>query len=569
MSQYSNVKTFVTKYLEFRYLPFILAAFHFLVVFYVSTSQHQVGDYNLETDFYERYVPYAQKFLDGQFPIDGFQGPLYPIMLAVFKSITGDFMFAGQLINALGVSLFLLSIYLVFKKLFTVEVAAIAFLITAINRHYFQNTYSCGTDMLFLALLGGMMYFMFKDKEQKWINLILTGLFAGLAFLTRFNGLFMIVGVLFSYLVLNIYNTDWKNRFIASGVVFAVFWLIYTPYGLHTLAEKESFLFNTNYKNLAYTYLAEPAGVGWDQFWHTKWVVKNNINGLTDIVFADFGGFVSRYFSSLLSNINEDFNQLIGFSDVPSGKGSSSEFSLYGWSVGILFFLGAVSYIIQPAEDKRELAYGVLGLVFFGVLGLVFHSVRFSMFLLPFYLAFACRPFISQKVTEKLSFAPSIPVVVGLIFFFVGYKVNKEFNLEPRSMNGRTMPPRISEGPKEMLEVKKWFEQKRPNESNESVIFARKPHVAFYAGLKLAKFPILDLGDGKGLTYQDLWEKFHEKVKEKNVKYIYYGYWEYANRPQMRIFTKPKQVPKDKYRLVHYHNIPRTQLKGFLYQVID
>ena len=64
------------------------------------------------------------------------------------------------------------------------------------------------------------------------------------------------------------------------------------------------------------------------------------------------------------------------------------------------------------------------------------------------------------------------------------------------------------------------------------------------------------------------WEDFLNQIKEKNVKYIYYSYFEYSNRPQLRVLTEPKKVPPV-LKLIHVQAIPGNskQIPGFLYKV--
>ncbi len=526
--QPSFVKTGIS-FLEYRYLPHILSGIYFLIMLYVSFHYHTVGDYGLETDFYMRYVPNAEAFLDGSLVIDGFQGPLYPILLGLFKSIVGDYMKAGQLINCLGISCFLLSITLILRRIFTPEIALAAFLITAANKHIIQNTYSCGTDMLFLGLLGGMIFFLLRSQTFHWKNICLTAVFAGLAFLTRFNGLFMLLAILFSYFIINIYHVNLKTRLVLSLAVTTIFLAIYAPYGFYTLSEKESFLYNTNYKNVAWTYQAE-GKVTWDEFWHEDWCRKNNINGTGDVVFYDFGAFVSKYTSTLVSNIKADFDQLIN------------------WFIGILSFIGLLSYIIYfPSKgDRRELSFVVINLIFWGVLGLVFYNPRFSMFLIPFYVTMSLRVFILQKINLKAAFLKYIPLALGAILFFTSISEAKKHNKEL-----------IDSGPKEMIKIQRWFDRNQPKPDPKDAIFARKPHVAYFTGLQFEMFPVVKS-----------WDDFINQIKEKNVKYVYYSYFEYSNRPQLRILTDPKKVPSQ-LKLIHIQAIPGNskQVPGFLYKV--
>jgi len=543
MSKEEKSENIIFKLLNNKHLFYILSALYFVIILSISLKFHKIGDYGLETDFYMKYVPNAQEFLEGSIHIDAFQGPMYPMVLGVVKMIVGDYMLAGQLINALGVSIFLLCVSLVLRKLLGTPIALGAFLLTASNKHIIQNTYSCGTDMLFLAFLGAMIYFLLRKNKFNYKDIALTGLFAGLTFLTRFNGLFMIMGVIFCYTILNIQNTNLKNRIISSAMALIIFIGLYTPYGLHTLKEEGSFVYNANYKNLAWTYVAE-GNVSWDEFWHGDYCGKNDINNLGDVVFADFGGFVSKYTAKLWSNLNNDFNLLLGSDD----RVDSEETSLIGWLIGLWSLAGIVLVLKNfKTTDRRLISIIVLAAIYWAVLGLVFYNPRFSMFMVPFFIAFALKALEAPlSKPNQLNIKKFVVLGASLVLFGVFAKDAKAFN-----------SVRISTGPQEMLKIQRWFERNEPEPQKEDAIFARKPHVAYYTGLKFEMFPVVES-----------WEQFLQLIEEKNVKYVYYGGFEYQMRPQLRVLTTPEKVPPV-LKLIRVQKIPGQpkSFPGFLYKV--
>lgn len=533
----------IFKLLNNKHLFHILSALYFVIILSISLKFHKIGDYGLETDFYMKYVPNAQEFLEGSIHIDSFQGPMYPMVLGLVKSVVGDYMLAGQLINALGISLFLLGISLILKKLLGAPIALGAFLLTASNKHIIQNTYSCGTDMLFLAFLGGMFYFLLRNNKFSYKDVALTGVFAGLTFLTRFNGLFMIFGVVFCYVVLNVQNTNIKNRVISAAMALVIFIGLYTPYGLYTLKEKEAFVYNTNYKNLAWTYVAE-GNVSWDEFWHGDYCGKNNITSLGDVVFADFGGFVTKYSGKLWSNLGNDFNLLLGTEDAVD----SEESSLLGWLIGLWSLAGIILVLKNFKEtDSRLISVIVLAAIYWAVLGLVFYNPRFSMFMVPFFIAFALKALEAPlSKPDQVNLKNYLVLGASLVLFGMSSKDAKAFN-----------SVRISTGPQEMLKIQRWFERNQPEPEKGDAIFARKPHVAYYTGLHFEMFPVVES-----------WEEFLKLIEDKNIKYVYYGGFEYQTRPQLRILTTPEKVPPV-LKLIRVQQIPGQPraVPGFIYKV--
>lgn len=231
----------IFRFLESKNLLYAFTAIYAMIMTFVSITYHKVGDYGVETDFFHRFVPAAKSFLNGSVSIDDFHGPLYPILLGVFYLFTDDYMIAGQLINVIGISVFLLTIALVFRSMYSSLIGLIAFFLVATNVHVIRHVYSSGTDMLFLGLLGAMIYYLLIERTYRLKNIILVGVFSGLAFLTRFNGLFVILGVLLSIWLINIYALPLKRRLMACLIVLVLFLGIYSPYGIYTSVERGSF----------------------------------------------------------------------------------------------------------------------------------------------------------------------------------------------------------------------------------------------------------------------------------------------------------------------------------------
>lgn len=543
MAEVQKSENIIFKWLNHKHFFHILSALYFVIILSISLKYHKIGDYGLETDFYMKYVPNAQEFLEGSIHIDSFQGPMYPMVLGIVKTVVDDYMLAGQLINALGISIFLLCISLILKKLIGAPIALGALLLTAANKHIIQNTYSCGTDMLFLAFLGGMFYFLLRDNTFSYKDIALTGLFAGLTFLTRFNGLFMVMGVVFSYVILNVQNTNLKNRIISSAMVLVIFVGLYAPYGFYTLKEKDAFVYNTNYKNLAWTYVAQ-GNVSWDEFWHEDYCGENDINSLGDVVFADFGGFVGKYVEKLWSNLGNDFNMLLGTGD----KVDDEETNLLGWLIGLWSLAGIVlTFKNFKTEDRRLISVIVLAAIYWAVLGLVFYNPRFSMFMVPFFIAFALKALeFPLSKPSQINLKKFVVLGSSIVLFFVSVNDAKAFN-----------SVRISTGPLEMLKIQRWFERNEPEPQKGDAVFARKPHIAYYTGLHFEMFPVVKS-----------WDEFLNLIEEKNVKYVYYSGFEYQTRPQLKVLTTPEKVPPV-LKLIRIQKIPGQPkaFPGFIYKV--
>ena len=87
--------------------PFVIIGLYFFIVLIAALSYHRIGDYGVETDFYEGMVYEAKEFLKGNLIVEGYKGPLYPIALAVLSFLFGDFFRVGVIICIVSGAIFL------------------------------------------------------------------------------------------------------------------------------------------------------------------------------------------------------------------------------------------------------------------------------------------------------------------------------------------------------------------------------------------------------------------------------------------------------------------------------
>ncbi|MCU0414538.1 MAG: glycosyltransferase family 39 protein, partial [Ignavibacteriaceae bacterium] len=416
------------KYISNRHAGLIFAAVYLVIVGLISFIFHTVGDYGIETDFFWGYVPSAQKFLAGEIPMDAFRGPLYPIVLAIFGFILGDFFHAGILIAVLSASVIVYITFELLKKIFSPLISFFVTILLTLNPVFIQFSYSSGTDMFFNALAALTLFFFFKSNELGYKNLVIAAFLGGLSYLTRYNGIFLASFVIV-ILFVNFWNLNWFNRIKSSIIFAAVFLLTFSPWGIYCLSEKGSFFYNENYKNIAYEVYGKEK-MSWDDFWFSE---SSKITSLTEVIFKDTGLFISTVAGNTLDHFSNDMERLLG------------------WHLGVFVILGLALLIFSKPFKKwktQEMGYYLVNLSFFALLLVVFYSERFSLFLIPFYLVLAVQPLF----IEKLKLAKFLPktlkylLLTGLIVFtfFKSYNFNSE---------------NINSGPTELLTLRGWYEE--------------------------------------------------------------------------------------------------------------
>jgi hypothetical protein len=486
------------KYISYKHAGLIFAAVYLVIVGLISFIFHTVGDYGIETDFFWGYVPSAQKFLAGEIPMDAFRGPLYPIVLAIFGFILGDFFHAGILIAVLSASVIVYITFELLKKIFSPLISFFVTILLTLNPVFIQFSYSSGTDMFFNALAALTLFFFFKSNELNYKNLVIAAFLGGLSYLTRYNGIFLASFVIV-ILFVNFWNLNWFNRIKSSIIFAAVFLLTFSPWGIYCLSEKGSFFYNENYKNIAYEVYGKEK-MSWDDFWFSE---SSKITSLTEVIFKDTGLFISTVAGNTLDHFSNDMERLLG------------------WHLGVFVILGLALLIFSKPFKKwktQEMGYYLVNLSFFALLLVVFYSERFSLFLIPFYLVLAVQPLF----IEKLKLAKFLPktlkylLLTGLIVFtfFKSYNFNSE---------------NINSGPTELLTLRGWYEENVTPEMKGKTVAARKAHVAYYLDMDFMLMPMAE-------NYED----FISKLKKENVDYLYFGVYEAGLRSEFQFLIDPK-----------------------------
>jgi hypothetical protein len=509
---------FFSEYVNSRYAGLVLSGLYFFLMLFVSVKYHIIGDYNVETDFYWSYVPQARQILEGVVPIEDFRGPVYPMVLALIALVTKDLFHAGVVLSVLAASVSLYLIFEILRKLFKSDIALIGMLLVAANTTFVRYTYTAGTDMLFMAFVTASMYFLLRDELLKRQSIVFSAVFAALGYLTRYNGLSAAVGVPLAIVFANPFQQSWRDRFKTSGMFLGIFLLAISPWGVFCLVQKGSFFYNRNYLNIAYEMFAK-GKVGWDQYWYGE---AQKFTSLTEVIFSDPLLFVRALTKNLIDHAISDMNLLLG------------------WQVGVFTLMG-VAACIRYKPTARALSYFIIGGAFFAVLLLVFYGERFSMLLLPIYIALALKtltlPAFARHRFWKVMHAGGVIAIALLLW--TGYS-SMEFN----KVN-------IDSGPSEIVSIAGWFHQNFGEAEHGKIVIARKPHIAYYLNMNLEVFP-----------YVSSYDELIAHMRKVKASYLYFGLMEAGMRPQFERLLDPRSAPKELKPLTY-----TTNPQAVLYEV--
>lgn len=474
-----------------------LAALYGAILLSAALTYHTVGDYGIETDFFWTFVPGAETFLRGSILIEEFRGPAYPALLAVASLLFGDFFRTGVILAVLASSVTVFFVHRLLMRFVAPEKALWGTLLIAVNPVFVQYSYSAGTDMMFFALVAASAWFLF-GRERTAAVLAVSAFLAGMAYLTRYNGIFAAVAAPLALLLTNPDQEPLKHRSLKATGYLAVFFLTILPWGLYCLSEKGAFFYNKNYLNIAYEMFAI-GRLGWDEYWSRA---SLQYTSLGQVVLADPALFAATVAGNIVDHILNDMSTLLG------------------WHTGV-FTVAGIVLLYKQRVTRTAAGFLVYSLVFFAILLIVFYSERFSMFLLVAYTVLALYALSWEKLQSvKPGGRLSLPVLIVLVLIGWTFIRSYQFNRQ-----------NIDSGPKEVLVIAEWFKNNVPHQ-REDILITRKPHAAYYLGLRMEGFP-----------YVQTMEELMNAARSLNARFLYFSLIEAAMRPQFQFLLDPRLAP--------------------------
>jgi hypothetical protein len=327
--------------------------------------------------------------------------------------------------------------------------------------------------------------------------LIAAGVLSAVAYLTRYDGVFVVSGVFLGVLLIDAARLE-KGRVISCGLLLAAFAVTITPWGLHCLQEKGQFLYHTNYRDIAYALYGEGA-VSWNVFWEAR---AGDFRSFLDVFLEGPVLFVKAIVSNFHGHFLNDIRDLLG------------------WHTGILVLPGIIITVLRRPKPTRAV-YLLLNALLFGVLLTVFYNPRFSLFLVPAYCVLALQTLdwigavFSQRRRLMSWLIPAAATSLVVWTAVEGYQFNR---------------CNISKGPTEILIIAEWFERNVPAEYRGEVIVSRTPQIAYYMDLEFEWMP-----DVK--TYDEL----VAELRTMKADYLYFSYLEARWRPELAFLLNAEQ----------------------------
>ncbi len=166
-------------------------------------------------------VRVAEAMGQGEFMLKGFWGaviwptiqPLYPLLVALLTTLTGDLFWSGKLVAlAAGVAA-LPVVYLLWERAESGRVGLLAAWLLAVNWVAWYHSIHAFRDTLFLFFSAISLYFLYRARDEfRWLPLL--GLALGLATMTREEGYILAVSAFLAlgYWKREYLRVEWSRR---------------------------------------------------------------------------------------------------------------------------------------------------------------------------------------------------------------------------------------------------------------------------------------------------------------------------------------------------------------------
>jgi 4-amino-4-deoxy-L-arabinose transferase-like glycosyltransferase len=490
-------------YIKPALLP-VLISITSLAALYLISRAHLLGNYGTETDFYHLYAPDADRIAAGQFPENPYNGPGYPLILAIVSKLTSDVFVAGKWISITSAAMVGLLSFLLFGQLFGYWVGVAAEAIVLVSGVLPQYSISATTDVFFLMLcLLTLMILTNKRIELRW-RVAIAAAIAGFTYLTRYNGVFLVVIALFGIIILDVFVQSLAKRFQLSALFVGVFLITASPWFYANYKHRGSPFYNANYLNIATEFYPElvEGNVAQEGTRHLEKIFKS----FGEVVRYNPGRIVAHYPVNLYESLEKSITgELVS--------------PWVGW-----FAVIGILLILIERRSREHLLIVASAAFYFSVLALTHWESRYYFFVLALYAglaAYATFRLFELAITYGLVVHPYL-IVVPLVLLIVMWTTSF-------ASSKADLVRFLKSQPMEILEACDYL--KGAGVSGVRIL-ARKPHLAYICHQQWEFFPVV-----KSL------DELREWLQINHVDYVIISSVEISRRRELAFLKDPKNAP--------------------------
>ena len=442
-----------------RYLPALAIFIGAFFTYSYAALHHPIGGYATETDFYHLYGPDALRIAAGKFPENPFQGPGFPALVALIAKFTGDVFVAGKWISVFAATGVLVVVFFLFRDLFDsgkrgVWIGTGAAALIAVSPEYPQFAINATTDALFLLITVAFLMVFTRDSLAVRRRLILAGVLGGLAWVTRYNGAFLMISAVIAILLLDYFNLSWRERVLSTLLLIAVFCLTSSPWLIANYIHRGSPFYNTNHLNMATEFYPELVEGRTNQDGTRP--LENVFRSFGDVIRYDPGRIASHYPANIWQSITQS-----AYTTLMS--------PWVAWTA-----LAGIIIALVKARSSKLLFVLISVLLYVLIMGLTHWEARYYFILMA-----VCAGFAAYTVVAALSTKFRSVKMASLLLFAIMWLTS--FGMARKDLTGF-----LEAQPLEVLAARDYLKQRGVTSAK---VVARKPHLPFIAGLEWAFFP--------------------------------------------------------------------------------
>lgn len=487
-----------------------------LILALVIGSLREVGNFGVETDFYGAYAPQAQNIMAGRSYTYRHNPPGYALLLGAVSFLTGDLFAAGKMISAFATALLGWISYLLLKALFDSRIALASTILLLVAM--VPYSFLAATDIIGATAIVLPLWILLRRPVLSFSACFLAGVFGGVAYLVRTPAIFVIAGIGFSLLFINLNKETVRACFVRTGVFVCGVLLVTSPWLIINWEKNGSPFASTAYAQIA-AHFFHPLG---DAFGTSVQRKATQFRSLWDVVLHNPLVVLRTYIKDVL------------YRNPIKLASQGLQFPSY------LFAGGGLVLLLRDLSRRRLTFLGVC-LLGYLLLGLVGFYLRYYFFLFPFLFLLVTYFLFEEHIATTLGQIAFLRIPLSWLILIIltaclgydGYQATK-----------RT----IKSEPRYLIEIADFL---RSRSSPNDMIVVRKPHLAYLAGLKGA-FPLVETKD------EFLW-----KSREIGARYVAYSDYEASLWPGLRSLRDPETVPWG-LRLIYEHKPTHT----LIYEVV-
>jgi hypothetical protein len=476
----------------------------FLSLTLYAAKQHPYGTYTVETDFYQYYAPDAERLAQGEFPQDTYRGPGYAFTLALVSKLTGDVFVSGKLISAFSATLIGFLTFLLFARLFGYAAGIAAQLLVMVSPQFATYAVIATTDIFFLMLcMAAIVVFMDDRLAPRW-RIVGSAVLTSFAYLTRYNGLFLLAMFFAAILLLNLFEVGWRQRLRQSAIFLGVFLLVASPWLYTNYRHQGSPLYNTNHLNIATEFYPDLANGS---------VFQEGTRGLSE-KFRSLGEVLRYDPKRIAAHYPENLSE---------GLKKSVNTDLVDYRIGWLALVG-LGLALWRQRSKAVLLILGSGVLSFLLLALTHWETRYYFYVMVLYAGFAgfalFRPLEWLRQKPRFRHTAWLLLPSGLLVLLLFYS----FTASRKELNKF-----LSSHPTEIIAARDYVQSQ---DVSHPRIVARKPHLAY-----MSRGEWLFIPQVKSL------DELKEWLHNNPADYLAYGVRELQARPELASLKDPAKAP--------------------------